>query len=74
MHINHKAGDKMYIEYAEETLELIDRQTGEITEEQFFVAILRISQYTYPEATLSQDREDLKAIHPCIHDGPNDRV
>jgi len=39
MHINHKAGNKMYVDYAGKTLELIDRQTSEITKVQFFVAI-----------------------------------
>ena len=54
----------MCFDYAWNTLELIDRQKGKITEVQFFVAILGASQYTYPEATLSQDKEDFKAIPP----------
>ncbi|MEQ8881121.1 MAG: hypothetical protein RLQ12_15870, partial [Cyclobacteriaceae bacterium] len=30
MRMTHKAGDKMYVDYAGKTLELIDRQTGEV--------------------------------------------
>ena len=32
MHMNHKAGDKMFIDYAGNTLQLVDKETGEITE------------------------------------------
>lgn len=68
MHINHKAGDKMYIDYAGKTLELVDKQTGEITEVQFFVAILGASQYTYAEATLSQGKEDfVTSVENALH-------
>ena len=58
MHMNHKAGDKMYVDYAGKTLSIIDQDTGEIKEVQFFVAILGASQYTYAEASMSQQKED----------------
>jgi transposase len=58
MHMNHKAGDKMYVDYAGKTLSIIDKQTREIKEVQFFVAILGASQYTYAEASMSQQKED----------------
>ena len=58
MHMNHKAGDKMYVDYAGKTLSIIDKDTGEIKEVQFFVAILGASQYTYAEASISQQKED----------------
>ena len=68
MHINHKAGDKMYIDYAGKTLELVDRQTGEITQMQFFVAILGASQHTYAEATPSQGKEDfVTSVENALH-------
>lgn len=58
MHIDHKSGDKMYIDYAGKTLSIIDSVTGESKEVQFFVAILGASQYTYAEASKSQKKED----------------
>ena len=61
MHMNHKAGDKMYVDYAGKILSVIDQDTGEIREVQFFVAILGASQYTYAEASLSQQKEDFVA-------------
>lgn len=53
MHMNHKAGDKMYVGYAGKTLSVIDKDIGENKEVQFFVAILGASQYTYAEASMS---------------------
>jgi len=58
MHMTHKVGDKMYIDYAGKTLEIVDEKTGEIINLQFFVAILGASQYTYAEASMSQKKED----------------
>ena len=68
MHMNHKAGDKMFIDYAGKTLQLVDKETGEITELQFFVAILGASQLTYAEASFSQNKEDFVAsIENALH-------
>lgn len=61
MHMNHKAGDKMFVDYAGKTLEIVNKDTGEVTEVQFFVAILGASQYTYAEASMSQKKEDFIA-------------
>jgi len=58
MHMTHKMGDKMYVDYAGKTLEVVNQDTGEVQEVQFFVAILGASQYTYAEASPSQKKED----------------
>lgn len=68
MHMNHKAGDKMFVDYAGKTLELTDRESGEIREVQFFVAILGASQYTYAEASMSQKKEDfIASVENALH-------
>jgi transposase len=59
MHMEHKAGDKLFIDYAGKKLSVVDKTTGEITEVEFFVAILGSSQYTYAEASPTQQKEDL---------------
>jgi len=41
MHMDHKAGDKMYIDFAGEKLSITDQQTGEVQIVEVFVAILR---------------------------------
>ena len=39
MHIEHTAGDKMYIDFAGEKLHVVDWETGEITEVEVFIAV-----------------------------------
>jgi transposase len=65
MHIEHIAGDKMYIDYAGEKLHLVNKDTGEISDVEVFVSVLGASQLTYVEATLSQSKEDF--INCCEH-------
>lgn len=68
MHMTHKMGDKMYVDYAGKTLEVVDEQIGEVKQMQFFVAILSASQYTYAEASLSQKKEDfIASIENALH-------
>ncbi len=68
MHIHHKAGDKMYIDYAGDKLEVIDQTTGEVSKVEVFVAILGCSQLLYVEAVSSQRKEDLiKATENALH-------
>ena len=44
MNIEHKAGDKVFVDFAGEKLQIVDRKTGEIKEVEVFVAILGASQ------------------------------
>jgi transposase len=68
MHMTHKAGDKMFIDYAGKTLQVIDKETGEIQELQFFVAVLGASQHTYAESSPSQKKEDfIASIENALH-------
>lgn len=58
MHIEHKVGDKMYVDYAGATLPYVEEGTGELMKAQVFVAILGWSQYTYVEAVADQTIEE----------------
>lgn len=58
MHMDHKAGDKMYVDFTGEKLSIVDPQTAEIKMLEVFVAVLGASQYTYVEAVESQTVED----------------
>jgi transposase len=58
MHMEHKAGEKMYVDYAGQKLQLIDPESGEVIPVEVFVAILGASQLTYVEASYSQQKED----------------
>ena len=50
----HKAGEKTFVDYAGQTVPIIDRHTGKAREAQIFVAVLGASNYTYAEATWDQ--------------------
>jgi transposase len=58
MHMTHKAGDKMFVDYTGEKLEVVDAISGEVKAMEVFVAILGASQLTYVEAVESQRVED----------------
>ncbi len=59
MKLNHEPGHELYIDFAGTKLHIVDRNTGEITSVEVFVAILPNSHYTYVEACKSQKRGDL---------------
>lgn len=67
-HVEHLAGDQMYIDFAGDKLEVVDSSTGAIRPVEIFVAILPCSHYTYCEAVWSQRREDLiSACENALH-------
>ena len=68
MHIDHKAGDKMYVDFAGDKLQFADPDTGEVCKVEVFVAILGASQLTYVEATMTQRKEDfIGACENALH-------
>lgn len=67
MHLEHKPGDKMYIDFAGKKLQII-QSDGSSQNVEVFVAILGCSQLTYVEAVYSQKREDfIKACENTLH-------
>jgi len=67
MHIDHKAGDKMYIDFTGSKLQLTPSEDV-AHDVEVFVAILGCSQLTYVEAVESQRKEDLiKACENALH-------
>jgi len=59
MRQSHKAGEKMFVDYAGVKVAITDQTTGEIRKVPVFVAVLGASSYTYAEAT---EREDLEGF------------
>jgi len=55
MRQEHRAGEKLFVDFAGQTIPITDPATGEITPAQLFVAVLGASNYTYAEATPSQE-------------------
>lgn len=61
MHLEHKAGEQLFIDFAGDKLYLTNEQTGQLKAVEFFVAILPSSQLTYAQAVTSQQQEDFIA-------------
>jgi transposase len=63
MRQDHRAGEKLFVDYAGQTVPVVDRFTGEIRTAQIFVAVLGASNYTYAEATWTQGLPDWIGSH-----------
>lgn len=63
MRFEHVPGDKLFVDYAGQTMAVTDRQTGEVEVAQVFVATLGASHYSYVEATLTQTVADWLGAH-----------
>src|SRR5271169_2435196 len=59
----HVAGERMFVDFAGRTGEVVDANTGEIIAVQIFVAVLGASSFTYAEAVWSQKLPDWIAAH-----------
>lgn len=67
MVLDHKAGDKLYVDYAGKLLSYINRTTGEVIKVQVFVACLPYSDYCFAIAVPSQKLEDfIYALGCCL--------
>jgi transposase len=58
MRQTHRAGEKLFIDYAGQTVPVIDRATGEIRPAHIFVAVLGASNYTFACATARETQGD----------------
>jgi transposase len=63
MRQNHKAGEKLFVDYCGPTMSIVDPSSGECRTAQIFVAVMGASNYTYAEATWSQKLEDWVMSH-----------
>jgi transposase len=59
----HRAGEKLFVDFAGQTVPVTNPKTGEIAQAQIFAAVLGASNYTYLEATRSQEMADWVAAH-----------
>ena len=59
----HRAGEKLFVDYAGQKVPITDRRTGEVVFAEIFVAVLGASSYTYCEATWSQGLPDWIGSH-----------
>jgi len=63
MRQEHRAGEKLFVDFAGGTLPITDPETGAVWQAQLFVAVLGASSYTYAEALPSQELPHWIAAH-----------
>ncbi len=64
MRQEHKAGEKLFVDYAGQTIGIYDRETQKVLyQAQIFVAVFGASNYTYVEATPSQSQKHWIGSH-----------
>jgi transposase len=83
MRQEHRAGDKVFVDYSGKKLGITDPTTGEVRFAEIFVAVLGASSFTYCEASWSQTLPDWIGAHVrmfrffggvprlVVPDGPN---
>lgn len=59
----HRAGERLFVDYAGQSVPVVDPRTGAAREAQIFVAVLGASHYCYAEATFSQALPDWVGSH-----------
>lgn len=59
----HRAGEKMFVDWAGATLPVHDPTNGQVWPASLFVAVLGASSYTYAEATRDQQMESWLRVH-----------
>lgn len=59
----HLAGEKAFIDYAGQAVDVVDPETGEIRTASIFVGAMGASHYTYAEASWTQGLQDWIVSH-----------
>jgi transposase len=54
MRQSHRAGEKLFVDYAGQTMPVVNPLTGAVQDAAIFIAVLGASNYTFAEATWSQ--------------------
>ena len=63
MRQHHVAGERAFVDYAGDTLDVVCPETGEVCQAQIFVGVLGASNYTYVEASWTQGLADWVGAH-----------
>jgi len=63
MRQTHKAGDKIFVDWSGDGIDIVDRKSGEVKRASVFVAVMGASGYTYAEATETEKLRDWLKCH-----------
>ena len=59
----HVAGEKLFIDFSGMTMNVMDKESGEISKVQIFVAVLGASDYPFVKAIATQSKKDFINVH-----------
>ena len=59
----HVAGEKLFIDFSGMTMNVVDKESGEINKVQIFVAVLGASDYPFVKAIATQSKKDFINVH-----------
>jgi len=65
MRQHHRAGEKLFVDWAGDTLPYVDEQTGEVREAHLFIAVLGFSNYTFARVYENERTESFLDAHAC---------
>jgi transposase len=63
LHIRHKAGEKMFVDWVGDTMTVINSETGEATTANLFVSAIGTSGYPYVEAFPTREKDNWIKAH-----------
>jgi len=63
MHLVHKAGEKIFIDFSGKTVDIINPKNGTITKAELFIAVLPSSGFAFVKAIASQKKRDFIDAH-----------
>ena len=63
MHLEHKPGETMQVDWAGDTMGIVDTDTGELISAYLFVSVLPYSGYAYAEAFLDMKQDAWISAH-----------
>jgi transposase len=63
MRQSYRAGEKLFVDFAGQTIPIHDKSTGKVRKAHLFVAVLGMSNYTYAEAVDGEGLEHWIAAH-----------
>jgi len=66
MRQTHMGGEKVFVDFAGDTIDIFDPITGEVRAMKLFVAAMGASNYTYAEACPSENLSDWIGVHASL--------
>lgn len=68
MHINHKPGEQIEVDWAGDPAHIIDPDTGEVMEAYVFVGVMTYSQYVFAEAFINEKQRAWITAHVHMYE------